>query len=55
MVDATALVRFHQKTHKIHLYISVYNGTPSNYYSRVIASEVDVKSLIWLSRIGFYA
>jgi hypothetical protein len=30
-----------------------YNGTTNNYYSRVIASEVDVKSLIWLSRVKF--
>lgn len=30
-----------------------HNGTTNNYYSRVIASEVDVKSLIWLSRVKF--
>jgi len=31
-----------------------YNGSrPGNFYSRVFASEQDVKSLLWLSRINF--
>jgi len=31
-----------------------YNGSrPSDFYSRVVACEVDVKSLIWLARVEF--
>ena len=31
-----------------------YNGTrPNNFFSRVVASEVDVKSLLWLARVEF--
>jgi hypothetical protein len=31
-----------------------YNGArPRNFYNRVLASEMDVKSLIWLSRVKF--
>jgi hypothetical protein len=31
-----------------------YNGSrPRDFYNRVLASEFDVKSLIWLSRVQF--
>ena len=40
-------------TGEIDLMKYYHGGYPSDYYSRIVAHEVDVESLIWLARVRF--